>query len=381
MRIITQISRVLVGALFIFSGLIKLNDPVGFSYKLDEYFAPNVLDLTFLQPFVLELAIFIVILEVLLGVAVLIGFWKKITIWLLLAMIVFFTFLTFYSAYFNKVTDCGCFGDAIPLTPWQSFGKDVILLVLVLILVVNQKYVKPLFTRGLNTGLMVVSLAGSAILGIYVLNHLPVMDFRPYAEGKSIVEGMKPAEELGLKPTKYGTLYYLKNKENGEEKKVTSREYVDDKWYEKKEWEIQSDKTEAVILSEGYEPPVHDFSIVLEDRDITEEILSAPAAFLLVSYKMEITEEEAYPALNKFAQAAEKQDVPFIGLSASLPSTVEKMRHQLQTPFPFAVTDETTLKTIVRSNPGILLLKNGTVVAKWHWQDLPDFEAVKKEFL
>ena len=119
MKFVTHFSRIVVGALFIFSGLIKLNDPVGFSFKLDEYFGADVLNLTFLQPIALELAVFIVILEVLLGVALLIGFWKNITSWLLLLMIVFFTFLTFYSAYFNKVTDCGCFGDAIPLTPWD----------------------------------------------------------------------------------------------------------------------------------------------------------------------------------------------------------------------------------------------------------------------
>ena len=128
MKYLVGFSRVFVGVLFIISGLIKLNDPVGFSFKLEEYFSPSVLDLNFLMPYALLLAVVLVILEVLLGVFLLIGYLKKITIFSLLAMILFFTFLTFYSAYFNKVTDCGCFGDALKLTPWQSFNKDVVLL-------------------------------------------------------------------------------------------------------------------------------------------------------------------------------------------------------------------------------------------------------------
>lgn len=133
MKAITGIARVLVGILFI-SGFVKLNDPLGFSYKLQEYFSEQVLDIPVLIPFALIIAIVIVIYELVLGIMLLIGYSPKFTTWSLLIMIVFFTFLTFYSAYFNKVTDCGCFGDAIPLTPWQSFYKDVILLVLILIL-------------------------------------------------------------------------------------------------------------------------------------------------------------------------------------------------------------------------------------------------------
>ena len=239
MNFITQVCRILVGGLFIFSGLIKLNDPMGFSFKLDEYFGPDVLNLPFLQPIALGLAVFIVILEVLLGVALLLGHWKKLTAWLLLLMILFFTFLTFYSAYFNKVTDCGCFGDAIPLTPWESFGKDVILTVLIVIIFTNLKYIRPVLSAGGRSAVMVLALIGCSFMGYYVLNHLPIKDFRAYAEGKSIVEGMKSAEELGLEPTKYGTVYYMKNKENGDEKKITSEQYMAEEWWKKKEWEIQ----------------------------------------------------------------------------------------------------------------------------------------------
>ncbi|HAD98290.1 MAG TPA: DoxX family protein [Cryomorphaceae bacterium] len=381
MNFITQVCRILVGGLFIFSGLIKLNDPMGFSFKLDEYFGPDVLNLPFLQPIALGLAVFIVILEVLLGVALLLGHWKKLTAWLLLLMILFFTFLTFYSAYFNKVTDCGCFGDAIPLTPWESFGKDVILTVLIVIIFTNLKYIRPVLSAGGRSAVMVLALIGCSFMGYYVLNHLPIKDFRAYAEGKSIVEGMKSAEELGLEPTKYGTVYYMKNKENGDEKKITSEQYMAEEWWKKKEWEIQSDKTESVVLKHGYEPPVHDFVILYNDEDATQEVLEAPVVFLVIAYDMSKTDREAYARVNEFAEAVQSADYPIIGLSASLDSEVEKMRHELQTPFPFATMDLTTLKTIIRSNPGLVMLKEGTVAGKWHYNDIPDFEKDIKPML
>src|SRR5690554_4192539 len=164
MKLLVGFSRIIVGVLFIISGLIKLNDPVGFSFKLKDYFAPEVLDLGFLVPYALLLAIILVIFEVLLGLALLLGHYKKITLWALLLMIVFFTFLTFYSAYFNKVTDCGCFGDAIKLTPWESFTKDVILLVLILILFAGRKHIKPIFSKGVRNVLFFVAFL--ACLGI-----------------------------------------------------------------------------------------------------------------------------------------------------------------------------------------------------------------------
>ena len=158
MKYVVGFSRLVVGVLFIISGLIKLNDPVGFSFKLEEYFSPAVLNLSFLEPYALAISIFVVIVEVLLGILLLIGFKPKYTAWSLLAMIVFFTFLTFYSAYYNKVTDCGCFGDAIKLTPWESFTKDVVLLVLILILVKGLDYIKPLFSVKWNWAIMGVSI-------------------------------------------------------------------------------------------------------------------------------------------------------------------------------------------------------------------------------
>ena len=180
MKYITHISRILVGALFIISGLIKLNDPLGFSYKLQEYFSADVLNITFLEPYALGISIFVVVFEVVLGVFLLIGYKLKFTVWSLLLMIVFFTFLTFYSAYFDKVKDCGCFGDALKLTPWESFTKDIILLFFVLILFFGVKHIKPLFSKLPTTALALLSFIFCLWFGYHVLMHLPSKDFRAY---------------------------------------------------------------------------------------------------------------------------------------------------------------------------------------------------------
>src|SRR6187549_3062322 len=178
-NIITQFSRIFVGILFIISGLIKLNDPVGFSYKLAEYFSEPVFNMPFFVPFSLAIALFIVILEVVLGVMLLIGYKSKLTIWLLLLLVIKFTFLTFYSAYFNVVKDCGCFGDALHLTPWQSFGKDMILLVLILPIFAQRKNIGPLFSERTTNISTYAATILTAWFTWHCYSHLPVKDFRP----------------------------------------------------------------------------------------------------------------------------------------------------------------------------------------------------------
>ena len=178
MKILVAISRILVGVLFIISGLIKLNDPLGFSYKLQEYFGSDVLNIEFLIPYALGISVIVVVFEVVLGVFLLIGYKPKFTVWSLLGMIVFFTFLTFYSAYFDKVKDCGCFGDALKLTPWESFTKDVILLVFILVLFYGMKHIKPIFAKLPTTIIALVSFIWCLWFGYHVLMHLPTVDFR-----------------------------------------------------------------------------------------------------------------------------------------------------------------------------------------------------------
>lgn len=374
MKYLTQLIRILVGGLFIFSGLVKLNDPMGLSFKLHDYFAPDVLNMEWLNPFTLQLALFVIILEVLLGVALLLGYQKKGTLLLLSGMIVFFTFLTFYSAYFNKVTDCGCFGDAIPLTPWQSFYKDVILSLAILILWLGQRHIQRLSQKRWIEGTLLLCLVGCSLLANSVLQHLPFKDFRPYAVGKSIKEGMMSAEERGLDPTEYGTIYTLKNDQTEELQVVDSKAYIEDEWWKRSEWVIQDELTEQRLIKKGYEPPIHDFEFMIDDEDRTEAYLSAPSVLFIVSRKLETANADALSAIGHLAKACGAQGIDVIGGSASSEETIAEYRRTHQWEFPVAMMDETTLKTVVRSNPGVLLLQEGKVVGKWAHADLPDVD-------
>ncbi len=374
MKHLTHLIRFLVGALFIFSGLVKLNDPMGLSFKLHDYFAPDVLNMEWLNPFTLQLALFVIILEVLLGVALLLGYQKKGTLLLLSGMIVFFTFLTFYSAYFNKVTDCGCFGDAIPLTPWQSFYKDVILSLAILILWLGQRHIQRLSQKRWVEGTLLLCLVACSLLANSVLQHLPFKDFRPYAVGKSIKEGMMSAEERGLDPTEYGTIYTLKNDQTGELQVVDSKAYIEDEWWKRSEWVIQDELTEQKLIKKGYEPPIHDFEFMIDDEDRTEAYLSAPSVLFIVSRKLETANADALGAIGELALECAANGIQVIAGSASSEETIAEYRSNHQWGFPVAMMDETTLKTVVRSNPGVLLLQEGKVVGKWAHVDLPDVD-------
>ncbi|MAZ28939.1 MAG: DoxX family protein [Cytophagaceae bacterium] len=363
MKILTHIARIIVGVLFIVSGFVKLNDPMGFSFKLQEYFSPGVLNLEFLSPFALGLAILLVIIEVIVGISLLIGYMRTLTLTLLTGMIVFFTFLTFYSAYFNKVTDCGCFGDAIPLTPWQSFTKDVILLVLILFLIINRKYILPLTSKFTRTVIIFFSFIACLAFGYHVLMHLPWLDFRAYKEGVNITEGMSVPEGAPEAVFKY----HWKFNVNGEEKIITTTGAYPDS-----EGEFISVDTEEV--QKGYEPPIHDFSIEKDGEDFTQKFLSEENLIMVISYNLNSTEWNGWPDIKDKTDEALKKGYTVIGLTSSGASEVNELKQKQKLNFDFYTTDETALKTIVRSNPGILRLKKGTIIQKRHWNDTDEIE-------
>lgn len=358
MKYIVGLARIFVGILFIISGLVKLNDPVGFSFKLKDYFAPEVLDLQFLVPYALLLAIFLVIFEVLLGVSLLLGYMKKFTLWALLLMIVFFTFLTFYSAYFNKVTDCGCFGDAIPLTPWESFTKDVVLLVLILLLFAGQKFIRPLFTSATRSLLVFAIFVVCLGIAYYVLRHLPIIDFRPYKIGANIKEGMTIPEDAPGPVYEYAWTFNV----NGEEKTITTNGE-----YPQVDGELVN--TETQMIQEGYTPPIHDFTIERDGEEYTEHFLDMENLVVVVAYSLGNTEKDGYPPIKEVTDRALKNGYNVIGLSASSQEMTEALAETYKLNFKFYFCDETTLKTIVRSNPGLLELDNGTIKQKLHWID------------
>ncbi len=360
MKFITQFARLFVGILFIISGLIKLNDPLGFSFKLDEYFSELVFNMPFLQPYALAIALFVVIAEVILGVLLLIGYKRNFTLWSLFAMIVFFTFLTFYSAYFNKVTDCGCFGDAIPLTPWESFTKDVVLLVLILILIAGRKYIKPLFNVSQSVTISAVSLVLCGFLGYYVLNHLPILDFRAYKVGVNIPDGMAFPEDAPKDEFDIEFLYEV----NGE-----TVAYSMDNIGEIPEGATFIERKETLI-SKGYEPPIHDFSIEKYGDNYVDDYLAEPKVLMIIAYDLDKTDVEGLKKMAKLEQLAYEKNYEVIGLTSSSEEVIEAMKKDANTGFEFYFCDATTLKTIVRANPGAVVLEYGTIIDKKHWNDI-----------
>ncbi len=363
MKYLVAFSRIFVGVLFIISGLIKLNDPVGFSFKLEEYFGVGVLNLTWLEPYALAIALFVVVFEVLLGVFLLLGFKTKFTVWSLLLMIVFFTFLTFYSAYFNKVTDCGCFGDAVKLTPWQSFTKDIILLVFILVLFLKKEYIQPLLKPRPIAALSLLSLLACVFFARHVLAHLPSIDFRPYKIGKNIEEGKSTPDDAAKAIYEYAWKFNV----GGEEQEfITNGSYptVDGTYVGVETTEIQK----------GYEPPIHDFTIEKDGVDMADTILNEEKLVMVVAYDLGKSNADAFSELKTITEMAVKKGFKVIGMSASLPETTDTLKKEFQLSFDFYFTDQTTLKTIVRSNPAILVLEKGTIVQKVHYNDFEDLK-------
>jgi uncharacterized membrane protein YphA (DoxX/SURF4 family)/peroxiredoxin len=363
MKALVNISRVLVGALFIFSGFIKLNDPLGFSYKLEEYFSYDVLDIPSLIPYVLGISIFVVVFEVILGVFLLIGYKPKFTVWSLLGMIVFFTFLTFYAAYFDKVKDCGCFGDFLKLTPWESFTKDVILLVLILILFIGQRHIKPLMSKFGLTVSALLSFIVCLWFGYHVLMHLPTFDFRAYKIGDNLQDNMTLPADAKDAIIDYHWTYTL----NGEEKVFTDRGRGP-KTYDK----IIGVETETV--QEGDVPKIQDFTIESEDEDLTQQFLEIEKLVMIVSYNLDKTEAEGMSKLKAMADEATKKGYTVIGLTASGEDKKKEIQNAYNLEVDFYLCDEKVLKTIVRANPGVVVLEKGTVTQKVHWNDIDDLE-------
>lgn len=367
MKTLTTIARILVGALFIFSGFIKANDSLGFSYKLIEYF--EVFHTPIFIPIALPLAIFMCILEVVLGAALLLGARVKTTLWSILLLMVFFTFLTFYSAYFQKVTGCGCFGDAIPLTPWESFTKDIILMVLIIILFIGKKHIHSLFGKNLENGLLAIIIIASIVFPLYTFYYMPVIDFRPYAIGKNIPEQRKRI------PDELKFYYILKDKKTGEVKEFEKFPENYDQFYDYVD-------SRQEVTKKGIEPKIKDFSITsINGGDYTEDIIENPDYnFLLICHDLGKTDKDAFEKINDFATLCQQNGIPIIVLTSSSAEVIRNFKTEVNANIEFYNSDDVVLKTMIRSNPGLILLKEGTVINMWHYHSLPTFAGVNEKY-
>jgi len=507
MKYFYSFCRIFVGVVFIISGMIKANDPLGFSYKMEEYFtvfkltdsipnttyemrdltpdevaavmagtsdikptdySGNPIDLTaadaasqfmytkeaktdmvsqekdhwfndlcdFMHDHALALSIFMCLLEIVLGALLLAGYWIRATSIFLFLLVIFFGFLTFYSAYYNKVTDCGCFGDALKLTPWQSFWKDAILGVFVLpvlfdafvtkkinglkfdtqekvisvlavtlgfilSIVVFKWYLPAVFILILmvaraalhfvlkgdmfkKVSFKVITVVLSLWFTIHCLHHLPVKDYRPWAKGNIIPQKMIGEPE-------FADVYMIyKNKKTGESKEYLAVKNTDGKPINDFSWMAGnfSEENEFVdqkkkINKPAVEAPIHDFTLDNKESGeaYAESFIFKPGyKFMLVSYDLNKTNTEVQPKVNEFAAACQAAGIEFIGATGSS-DKVEEFRHANQNAFPYYINDPTSLKTIIRSNPGLVMIKDTVVVDMWHYNDFPKFEDVKQNLM
>ena len=352
--------RLFVGGLFIFSGLIKVNDPVGTAIKLEEYFDVFSYDIAsffyLFKEIALPLAVILVVAEVVLGIMLILGVRLRLTVWALSILIVFFTFLTFYSAYFNKVTDCGCFGDAIKLTPWESFIKDIILLVMIGILFV--------FRKDLSNGgqawaqwTVRISLVLSVALAVTAIRNLPFIDFRAYKEGVDITKAMQPSEQLQ---------YNYVMKRDGEE--FIFDQYPSDESYE---------FVEMKLINEEALPKISDFSVWNEEGEYTETLLTGKKAIVLVTNMSKINTSNL-DQIDELIAGIEGTDILPVLVAASSEDEIEWLIDSRGWEIEGFQGDATVIKTIMRSNPGIMLLNDGVVLKKYHFRNTPSYTEVKQ---
>jgi uncharacterized membrane protein YphA (DoxX/SURF4 family) len=372
------VCRILVGLLFIFSGLIKINDPLGFSYKLEEYF--EVFHIGFLNSFALSLSVILCSLEIILGFVLLIGVRAVSVAWGLLLLIIFFAFLTFYSAYFKVVQTCGCFGDAIPLTPWQSFSKDLVLLLLIVVLFINRKTIKPLFSNKTGDNLLIISAIVAIGIGLYTYNFLPVIDFLPYKPGANILDEMKTPP--GAKPDEYESIYHLKNKKTGDTKVMNDKDYLKSNIWKDNNWEVTGNP-ESTLIKKGFEPKIRDLSIQdAQGNDYTKELLSNPFYnLIIVAYDLSHTDPQAIGRLNALAATlVQNYNTRTVLLTSNSPKDAEAFSKANHLVTEIYYADGVPLKTMVRANPGIFLMKNGTIINKWHYHSMPKYEDLIKQY-
>ncbi|WP_231492155.1 BT_3928 family protein [Pedobacter sp. Leaf170] len=373
------ISRIFVGVLFIFSGLIKANDPLGFGYKLQEYF--DVFHISFLSPIATGIAILICTLEIVLGVLLLLGFWGKKVSWGLLLLIAFFTLLTFVSAAFKVVTSCGCFGDAIPLTPWQSFSKDIILLIFILYIFFKKDDIKPIFSKEkMQRNITIAVVLASFLFGLFTYNFLPIIDFLPYKVGAHIPSLMVIPE--GEQPDEFQIMYHLKNKKTKAEKDMSDKEYLKTEIWKDNNWEIVGEPTKELI-KKGFEPKIKDLIITdASGTDYTKELIENPYySLVFVAYNLNDANIKAIGSLNALAlNATQQYNIRSVLLTSNAARDAEVFIKKNNLFSEVFYADAVPLKSMVRANPGIILLKNGVIVNKWHFHNMPSFDDLSNKY-
>lgn len=360
---ITTVCRFVLAVVFIFSGFVKAIDPLGTQYKIQDYFDAFGWAGVFPDYIPFLASVLLGMLEFCLGVYLFFGIRRIIAPRAVVAVMAVMTPLTFWLALDNPVSDCGCFGDAVVLSNWETFGKNVVLLVMSLVVLKWRKRIFPLATTRFDWLIALYGFLYILCVTIYCYRHLPVFDFRPYYVGADIRQGMEIPE--GEEPTELETRFVLQK--DGVEKEFTLDNYPDSTW--------TFVDSRMVVKKQGYEPPIHDFSMIrYEDgEDITEQVLADEGyTFLLVAHQLGLTNESRIDLINELYDYCLEYGYAFYCLTSSSDEDIFKWQEDTGAEYPFCLMDNTTLRTMVRSNPGLILLKKGEVVRKWSVVDIPN---------
>jgi hypothetical protein len=360
MKLIRSASRILIGLLFIFSGTVKAIDPLGSAYKFHDYF--QAFHIGFLNILSLPMAILLCTVEFMAGFSILTGIKQKAGITTAFILMLIFTPLTLILALTNPVSDCGCFGDAIHLTNWQTFGKNIILLFAAVVLYKGKKELKQTTKPSGELIALLSAVTIFILFSIYNLRYLPVIDFLPYKTGVKISDKMVIPD--GVPSDEYKTTFIYEK--GGNKKEFTLNDYPAND----STWKFVDQK--SVLIKKGYQPPIHDFSITsLKGEDLTQKVLTDPDyTVLMVSKKLSEARIKYLLKGFELGSYCVKNGINFYILTASGTSEVKSYDNGLD----FCSADETTLKTIIRANPGYILIRNGVITGKWSEATRPDKE-------
>lgn len=361
LTVLVNACRFLLGATFVFSGFVKAIDPIGTQYKLQDYI--SAVGMGGIVPDIVTLLASVALsaLEFSLGVFVLFAIRRHLVSKILVAFMAVMTLITVWIALFNPVKDCGCFGEALRLTNVQTLLKNIVLLAASVVVAWRPLRMYRFLSRSTQWIAINYTILFVLLLSAHCLYHLPLIDFRPYHIGMNIKKGMEiPA---GAPQPEFETTFILQK--NGVKKEFTLDNYPDSSW--------QFVDSKTVQTKEGYVPPIHDFSIQKADGDdITDSVLTAKGyIFLLVSPHLEQADDSNFGDIDLLYEYCQERKIPFYCLTASTKKDIDHWADITGAEYPFCFTDETTLKTIIRSNPGLLLLKDGTIIRKWSHNDLP----------
>jgi uncharacterized membrane protein YphA (DoxX/SURF4 family) len=361
MKTAITIVRVLVGLLFIFSGLVKAIDPLGLSYKMQEFF--EIWNMSQFNSVTLPLSVLMNAFEIIAGFALLLGWRIRLFIWLLLLLIVFFTFLTGYAYYSDKFKNCGCFGDCIPITPLVSFGKDIVLTVMIVFLFLYRDKIKPLFSSKMTTTIMFVVAVFGFGLQWYSLTYLPPVDCLPYKKGKNITEQMKmPAH--AIPDSTVITFVYEKN---GEKVEFTADKFPED--FSADTYRFISRYDKVVKKGKNNVPPVTGFALSgITGEDSTSVVLSQPYVFLIVAENFSVPVSRWKNDFEKLYSAAKTKNIPCFLVTSRIKDAPAQLAGTGFSDIRVFSCDFTAIRTAARTNPTLYLLNEGTILGKWSRQ-------------